>query len=126
MASEDYDTQEIQTHNGHAQAVFRGMLLGGVAGAITALLLAPQSGKETRNQIQNKVTDIRNRAGDKVDDTVEMVRHKAGQIKSAVGGKARDLKAQGQDVLVEQLDRVSAAAEARKKDIQANRGQAAR
>jgi gas vesicle protein len=126
MASENYDTQEIQTHNGHALAVFRGVLLGGFAGAITALLLAPQSGKETRNQIQNKVTDIRNRASDKVEGTLELVRDKAGQIKSSVGDKARDLKVQGQDVLVEQLDRVSAAAEARKKDIQANRGQAAR
>jgi gas vesicle protein len=31
-----------------------GMLLGGVAGAVTALLFAPQSGEETRQQIQHK------------------------------------------------------------------------
>ena len=39
------------------------------------------------------------------------IRSRAGQIKTEVTDKARELKQQGQDVLVEQLGRVSTAAE---------------
>jgi gas vesicle protein len=98
-----------------------GVLVGGLTGAITALLLAPQSGKETRSQIQGKVNDARDRAGQKVENTLEQIRTRAEQVKLEVGGKASELKAKGQDVLVEQLDRVSAAADAGKKSIQAGR-----
>ena len=93
-------------------------MLGGLTGAITALLLAPQSGKETRERIQNKVTDVRARAGENIESTVAQVRSRAQEIKADVGSKAKELRHRGEDVLVEQLDRVSAAAEAGKKNIQ--------
>ena len=109
---------EIRDRNGHSKAVFTGVLLGGLTGAITALLFAPRSGKETREQIQTKVTDVRDRAGVKLDSTVEQVRTRAQDIKAGVGSKAKELKQRGEEVLVQQLDRVSAAAEAGKKNIQ--------
>ena len=39
-----------------------GLLIGGLVGAATALLLAPQSGEETRTQIREKSIEIRDRA----------------------------------------------------------------
>lgn len=113
------ENQVTEHRDNHGRSVFAGVVVGGLAGAITALLLAPQSGKDTRKQIQNKAVELRSRTGDAMEDAVEQVRTKADEIKSGVRSKANELKSQGQAVLVEQLDRVSAAAEARKKDIQA-------
>jgi gas vesicle protein len=121
MTRENFQYPETASRNGHGRAVVAGVLVGGLTGAITALLLAPQSGKETRTRIQGKVTDVRDRAGEKVEDALEQIRTRAEQLKVEVGGKASELKAKGQDVLVEQLDRVSAAADAGKKSIQAGR-----
>ena len=46
-------TQEYEEHKTNTAApVVAGLVIGGLAGAGVALLLAPQSGKETRTQIQ--------------------------------------------------------------------------
>ena len=80
-----------------------GMLLGGVAGAVTALLFAPQSGEETRQQIQQKAAELRDQTTATVENTVAQVQSKASQLKADLGEKATHLKQQGQDVLVEGL-----------------------
>ena len=66
-----------------------GFVVGGLAGAIAMLLLAPQSGQETRMMI-----------------------NEGGRRKYA------ELKQQGQVLVVEQLDHVSEAALAGKKAVQ--------
>jgi gas vesicle protein len=38
-----------------------GLLLGGIAGAATALLLAPESGEDTREQIRSQGIELKNR-----------------------------------------------------------------
>lgn len=40
-------------------AFLAGFVLGGLAGAFTALLLAPQSGEETRTQIRDKSIELK-------------------------------------------------------------------
>jgi gas vesicle protein len=45
-----------------------GILIGGLVGAAAALLLAPQSGEETRAQIKEKSIEIRDRAGTTLED----------------------------------------------------------
>ena len=91
-----------------------GVLLGGVAGAVTALLFAPQSGQETRQQIQQKATELRDQTTSTVENTVAQVQSKASQLKADIGEKATtlkhditekatNLKQQGQEVLVDQL-----------------------
>ena len=122
MTHENFEYPEFENRNGHGRAVVAGVLVGGITGAITALLLAPQSGKETRSRIQGKVADVRDRAGEKVEGTLEQIRARAQQVKLDVGGKASELKEKGRDALVGQLDRISAAADAGKKSIQADPG----
>lgn len=95
-----------------------GIVVGGLTGAVAAILLAPQSGKETREQIRKKAAELRDQTTSSFEDVVSEVRSKAGQIKDEVSEKAKDLKQQGEDVLVEQLDRVTAATETGKKAIQ--------
>ena len=47
------DNQVPRYHN-NTLGVLAGMLIGSLAGALTMLLLAPQSGEETRLQIHEK------------------------------------------------------------------------
>jgi len=95
-----------------------GLFLGGLAGAVTMLLLAPQSGEKTRKQLQQKAMELSDQTTSRVGEVVGQVRTKTDEIKANVSDKARELKKQGQDVLADQLDRVSAAAESGKKVIQ--------
>jgi len=43
-------------------AYFMGFIIGGLAGAVAALLLAPQSGEETRNVIKTKSIELKDKA----------------------------------------------------------------
>jgi gas vesicle protein len=111
-----YDEQESQP--ARAGNFFTGLLIGGLAGAATMLLFAPQSGKATRQKIQQKTMELRDQTMATVEGTVGQIRGKTEQIKSDVRDKAYELKQQGQEVLVEQLGRVSEAAEKGKKALQ--------
>jgi gas vesicle protein len=47
-----------------------GFLAGGLAGAVVALLFAPQSGDETRRLIKEKAIDLQERASDTMEDAL--------------------------------------------------------
>ena len=96
------------THN--TQGVLGGLLIGALTGAAIALLLAPQSGQDTRRQIQEKGIELRDRTTDMVDDTMTKVRTNANRI-------TMNLKERGQEAAVEQLENLSEAAQAGKKAI---------
>ena len=51
-----------------------GGLIGGLVGAAAMLLLAPQSGKKTRAQIQKKSLQVRDQATEAVEDAMEQTR----------------------------------------------------
>ena len=104
-------------HNGNIGSVLSGLLIGGLAGAVAALLFAPHSGEETRMQIKEKGLELRNRATGMVEDTVAQVRSNIDKIADSGREKMGALKQQGQELAVEQLDRVSEAAQAGKKAI---------
>lgn len=53
-----------------------GFVVGGVAGAMAALLLAPQSGEETRALIKDKSIELR----DKATEQAEMVASRANEF----------------------------------------------
>jgi gas vesicle protein len=105
-----HENQELRYHTNNTLGVLGGMLIGALAGAATALLLAPQSGKDTRKQIQEKGVELRDRTTELVEDTVAQVRTKANNL--TVG-----LKDRGPAIAVQQLDHVSEAAQAGKKAI---------
>ena len=114
----DEITYEQLAEGNHPATFLAGLLIGGLASALAMLFLAPQSGKETRQGIQHKAIELYDQTTASVKGAMAQVRTRAGQIKADVSDKAKELKQQGQDVLVEQLDRVSAATESGKKAIQ--------
>jgi gas vesicle protein len=99
--------------------VLIGLLIGSVAGAIAMMLLAPQSGKGTRAQIQKKTIELRNQATKNIKKAVAQVRSETDKLTSKVQDKAGELKQLGQDKLVEQLDRVSTALDTGKEALEA-------
>lgn len=76
-----------------------GLLVGGLAGAGAMLLLAPQSGKKTRTQIQQKSIQLRDQTVKTVESAVTHARHKAHQFTAGVHKQAEALKQRGQDML---------------------------
>ena len=91
--------------------VLAGILVGGLAGAVTMLLLAPQSGRDTRRQIREKSIELRDRTSEMMEDTMAQVRTNTNKI-------AMGVKDYSKDMAVEQLDNVSEVAQAGKKVIQ--------
>jgi gas vesicle protein len=112
------ENQDPQYHNNNILSVLAGMLVGALAGAVTMLLLAPQSGEQTRMQIQEKGIELRDRTNSLMEDTMAQVRLDRNKITMGGRQKAKELLHQGQALVVEQLDHVSEAAQAGKKAIQ--------
>lgn len=99
-----------------------GLLIGSLAGAGAMLLLAPQSGKQTRAQLQQKGVELRDQTTATVDQAVERAGVKAREITGGVREKAEDLQQRGQDLLDEQRVRLNTAVEAGKTAVQGARG----
>jgi len=111
------ENQEYKYHTNPLNVVV-GILIGGLAGAVTMLLLAPQSGKETRNQLQQKSIELRDRTSEIVEDTMAQIRSRVDKISHDGRAKIKELKQHCQELAAEQLDHVSEAAQAEKKALQ--------
>ena len=101
-----------------------GFVVGGLAGAVTALLLAPQSGEETRTVIKEKAIELRDVASDsyteaydaaeefvkttagKADVFVKTTADKADAFVKTTADKAVELGHKGQVVLEEQKSKL--------------------
>lgn len=114
----DNEKQEPKHYNNNILGVLIGALIGGLAGAVTMLLFAPQSGKRTRTQIQQRGIELRDQATEIVEDTMAQVRLDTKKIARSGRQKAKELMHQGQELVAEQLEHVSEVAEAGKKVFQ--------
>jgi len=115
MNNYDYENRQFQEVSGATRHVLTGIVVGGLIGATAMMLLAPRSGEEMREEIKDKAMDLRDRTTEGVKDRVSQVVSRAEHLKGGLKGRSNDLKHRGQDVLIEQLDRVSEAVEAAKK-----------
>ena len=95
--------------NNYWKGFFAGTLLGGIAGAVTALLLAPKSGRELRQDIADKSYEMYDKAsdylsvfGDNMDsvvsNTVNEGREKANSIINSAREQADSLMRNAEDV----------------------------
>lgn len=108
---------EYKNSSNNPLMVLVGILIGGLAGAVTMLLLAPKSGKDTRMQINEKSIELRDRSSKYIGDTVAQVRSSVNDLTSSGRRKAKEIKNQGQNLAIEQLDHISEAVKARKKAV---------
>lgn len=117
---QEYQHNNLGEHvRSRTKPVIGGLLLGGLIGAGTALLFAPQSGERTRANIQNKTVELRDRTTDAVKDTVSQVKSKTHQMTSDVLGKANELVDRGKEALgYQQVDDTSQTTNRRTRTIQ--------
>jgi gas vesicle protein len=108
-----HENQVYRSATYNTVGVMAGMLIGGLAGAATMLLLAPRSGKDTRKQIQEKGIELRDRTTGLVENTMAQTRTKVNKL--SVG-----LKDRSQEIAIRRLDHVTDAAQAGKKAIQSS------
>jgi gas vesicle protein len=113
--------QEHETGANSMWSFLAGLLAGGLAGAATMLLLAPQSGKKTRAQIQQKSIELRDQTTEAVEDAVAQAGVKARQITADAHEQAEALQQRGQDMFDEQRKRLSTVVEAGKTAVQGSR-----
>lgn len=69
-----------------------GVVLGGLIGAGTALLLAPRSGRRTRRKIRHAAEDIGDRAGETLEHAAEDARRYADEARRAAERSGRKMK----------------------------------
>ena len=119
MSNYDYENRQVQEITGATKHVLTGIVVGGLIGATAMMLLAPRSGEEMRAEIKDKALDLRDRTTESVKDRVSQVTSRAEHLKGGLRGRSEDMKHRGQDVLIEQLDRVAEAVESAKKAIEA-------
>ena len=112
------ETEEYQNTPANPLKILAGILIGGLAGVVAMLLLAPKSGKDTRMQIQNKGIELRDQAAGFVGDRISQARSIKDRISKEGREKFEEIKQHGQDLAVEQLDHLVNTAKASKKAIQ--------
>ncbi len=106
------------TNNNNVLGVLAGVFVGGLAGAVTMLLLAPQSGEDTRSKIQEKSIELRDQTAEMVEDAMAQIRLERKKLTRTGRDKAKELLEQGQDLVAEQFKHVSDAALSAKKSIE--------
>ena len=111
------DEFEYTEHSGSTKSLLTGLVIGGLVGAGSMLLFAPQAGQKTRAELQEGVGQLREKTSETVKVKLNQARTKADELKATAQTKAGELQNQGQDVIAKQLDRVSELAEAGKKAI---------
>ncbi|MDD5468442.1 MAG: YtxH domain-containing protein [Anaerolineales bacterium] len=114
-------------------AFLTGFVLGGVLGAVIALLYAPQSGEETRAAIKEKSIEIKDKAVETAEEArlraehaledarlraekaLEETRRRAEELTQITKQRATELQKRGQVILEEQKTRLEGAIDSGKK-----------
>jgi gas vesicle protein len=88
-------------------AFLSGFVIGGLVGAAVSLMMAPQSGEETREQIRTKGIELRGRAEDEIAD----LRVRAEQTLADVRAQADDVQQKTMKMVDEARSKVNDALE---------------
>jgi len=79
-------------------AFLAGFVIGGLVGAATALILAPQSGEETRGKLVSKSNELRQASGERVQHYREAAESYTQEYRDRAGNILADTRTRIQDV----------------------------
>jgi len=109
-------------------AFLSGFIIGGLVGAAVALLMAPQSGEETRTIIRERGIELKDKAVETAEDAraraeaaAADARARAEELNEQTRKRADEWKKRGQTLYEEQKGRIGAAIEAGKEAAQRKR-----
>lgn len=94
-----------------------GALIGGAIGAVAALLTAPKSGKETREDIKKKVDSIKTDTEKKVKEVSKQAETVAKDVKTHAETAVKDVKFQADELKKRTENAVHGAKEGFQKDV---------
>ena len=89
-----------------------GFIVGGLSGAVVALLFAPQSGEETRALIKDKSIELRDKAQISAEEAIARAEAAAAEARARADELARQLRDRGQGVVEDVRERGKTAVEA--------------
>ncbi len=99
--------------NSDFSAFLAGFIIGGLVGAATALLLAPQSGEETRTLIREKSIELKDKAQEtsaealaRAEAALKEAQARYDELAQQAKTKAEEIKQRGQVILDEQKTKV--------------------
>lgn len=78
--------------SGLLTGLLTGLAVGGLVGAVSMLLLAPQSGKRTRAKLQRQGQELRDQTAETVEDAVAQAQVTASHIKHDIRKQAKELE----------------------------------
>ncbi len=91
-----------------------GFIVGGLTGAVVSLLMAPQSGEETRTVIKERAIELRDKASEtagevynKAEVSANEAVKKAEALLAEAKAKATEAKEKGQAIYQEQKSKIS-------------------
>jgi gas vesicle protein len=89
-----------------------GFIVGGLSGAVVALLFAPQSGEETRAMIKDKSIELRDRAQMTAEEALARAEQVAAEARTRAEELAREARARAEELAHEVRERGKSAVEA--------------
>ena len=92
-----------------------GFIVGGLSGAVVALLFAPQSGEETRALIKDKSIELRDKAQITAEEAIARAEAVAADARARADELTRQLRDRGQEVVEDVRERGKSAMEAVRK-----------
>ena len=87
----------MSDNNNDLGAFLAGFVIGGLVGAATALILAPQSGEETRDQIASKSRDLRDSSGERIQHYRDMTGSRTQAYRERASGLIADTRERMQE-----------------------------
>jgi gas vesicle protein len=92
-----------------------GFIVGGLSGAVVALLFAPQSGEETRALIKDKSIELRDKAQITAEEAIARAEAVAADARARADELAKQLRERGQEVVEDVRERGRSAVDAVRK-----------
>jgi gas vesicle protein len=89
-----------------------GFIVGGLSGAVVALLFAPQTGEETRALIKDKSIELRDKAQISAEEAIARAEAAAADARARADDLARQLRERGQGVVEDVRERGRTAVDA--------------